>query len=143
MAEIEKIQAALRERSLDAWLFYDHHHRDAIAYRILGLPASLMVSRRWFYLIPAHGDPVKLVHRIEPFHLDALPGAKQTYARWQEFVSQLREMLSGVRNIAMQFSPNNMVFTASVVDGGTLDLIRSYGKNVVSSADLISKFEAA
>lgn len=143
MAEIEKIQAALRDRPIDAWLFYDHHHRDAIAYRILGLPESLMVSRRWFYLIPAHGDPVKLVHRIEPFHLDALPGMKQTYAQWQEFIDKLREMLSGLRNIAMQFSPNNMVFTVSVVDAGTVDLIRSYGKNVVSSADLIAEFEAA
>jgi Xaa-Pro aminopeptidase len=142
MTEIENIQAALRDRGIDAWLFCDHHHRDATAYRILGLPESLMVSRRWFYLIPAHGEPVKLLHRIEPFHLDSLPGKKHTYAAWQEFVDELREMLSGLRDIAMQFSPNNMIFTVSVVDAGTVDLIRSYGKNVVSSADLIARFEA-
>ena len=143
MIKIENIQAALRDSSIDAWLFCDHHHRDAVAYRILGLPESLMVSRRWFYLIPAHGEPVKLLHRIEPFHLDSLPGEKRTYAAWQEFVDKLREMLSGVREIAMQFSPNNMNFTVSVVDAGTVDLIRSFGKSVVSSADLIGRFEAA
>ena len=101
-----------------------------------------MVSRRWFYLIPAHGEPVKLLHRIEPFHLDSLPGKMHTYAAWQELVDKLREMLSGLRDIAMQFSPNNMIFTVSVVDAGTVDLIRSSGKNAVSSADLIARFEA-
>jgi Xaa-Pro dipeptidase len=139
---LEDIQAELRDRCIDAWLFCDHHHRDATSYRILGLPESLMVSRRWYYLIPARGEPVKLVHRIEPFHLDSLPGQKHTYAAWQELVDNLREMLSGLRNIAMQFSPNNMIFTVSVVDAGTVDLIRSYGKNVLSSADLIARFEA-
>lgn len=142
MTKIEDIQAALSDRSIDAWLFCDHHRRDAIAYRILGLPESLMVSRRWFYLIPAHGEPVKLLHRIEPFHLDSLPGNKRVYAAWQELVDRLREMLSGVRDVAMQFSPNNMIFTVSVVDAGTVDLIRSFGKNVVSSANLVAQFEA-
>jgi Xaa-Pro dipeptidase len=141
--QLDLIQAALRERSVDAWLFCDHHHRDAITYRILGLPESLMVSRRWFYLIPAHGDPIKLVHRIEPSHLDSLPGEKRSYAAWQELADRLREMLSSVSNIAMQFSPNNMVFTISTVDAGTVDLVRSFGKNVVTSANLIAQFEAA
>ena len=70
------IQAALRERNIDAWLFYDHHHRDPIAYRVLGLSPGLMVTRRWLYLIPADGEPVKLVHKIEAGHLDTLPGSK-------------------------------------------------------------------
>ena len=142
MTKIEEIQAALRDRAIDAWLFYDHHHRDAVAYRILGLPESLMVSRRWFYLVPAQGEPVKFVHRIEPFHLDALPGKKRTYAAWQELVDGLREILSGTRNLAMQFSPDNMIFTVSIVDAGTADLIRSFGKNIVSSANLVAQFEA-
>jgi Xaa-Pro aminopeptidase len=142
-AKIEDIQTALRERSIDGWLFYDHHHRDAIAYRILGLPESLMVSRRWFYFIPAHGEPVKLVHRIEAFHLDSLPGSKREYAPRQELVDNLREMLSGAKNVAMQFSPDNMIFTVSVVDAGTADLIRGFGTNIVSSANLVSQFEAA
>ena len=87
------IQSALRERNLDAWLFYDHHHRDPIAYRVLGLPEDLMVTRRWFYLIPAEGEPQKLVHKIEAGHLDSLPGKKRTYAAWQELFESLKQML--------------------------------------------------
>jgi len=136
------IQAALRERNIDAWLFYDHHHRDPIAYRVLGLPEGLMVTRRWFYLIPAQGEPIKLVHKIESGHLDTLPGKKLQYAGWQELFDQVKAMLSSHRDIAMQYSPNNLVFTVSMVDGGTLELIRGLGKNVVSSADLVAQFEA-
>src|SRR5436190_8381886 len=136
------IQAALRERNMDAWLFYDHHHRDPIAYRVLGLPPSLMVTRRWFYLIPAKGEPVKLVHKIESRHLDTLPGNKLQYSGWQELFDQVKAMLSTFRDIAMQYSPNNLVFTVSLVDGGTLELIRGLGKNVVSSGDLVAQFEA-
>jgi Xaa-Pro dipeptidase len=139
---VSAIQAALRERKIDAWLFYDHHHRDPIAYRVLGLPASLMVTRRWFYLIPAQGEPAKLVHKIEAGHLDSLPGSKRVYSGWQELFGQLKEFLAGYTTIAMQYSPNNLVFTVSLVDAGTIDLVRSMGKNVVSAADLIAQFEA-
>jgi Xaa-Pro dipeptidase len=140
--KLSAIQAALRERNLDAWLFYDHHHRDSIAYRVLGLPEKLMVTRRWFYLIPAEGEPQKLVHKIEAGHLDALPGRKRSYAAWQELFDGLKQMLAGSRDIAMQYSPNNSIFTISLVDGGTLELIRGLGKNVVSSGDLVALFEA-
>ncbi|HEX8814029.1 MAG TPA: Xaa-Pro peptidase family protein [Terriglobales bacterium] len=136
------IQSALRERNIDAWLFYDHHHRDPIAYRILGLPANLMVTRRWFYLIPAQGEPVKLVHKIEAGHLDSLPGKKLLYSGWQELFEQLKTILNQHRDIAMQYSPNNLVFTVSLVDAGTVELIRGLGKNVVSSGDLVAQFEA-
>jgi Xaa-Pro dipeptidase len=136
------IQAALRERNIDAWLFYDHHHRDPIAYRVLGLPGSMMVTRRWFYLIPAKGEPRKLVHRIEAGHLDSLPGPKQVYSGWQELFEQLKTLLTDSQNIAMQYSPNNLVFTVSLVDAGTMDLVRGMGKDVVSAADLIAQFEA-
>jgi Xaa-Pro aminopeptidase len=136
------IQAALRERNMDAWLFYDHHHRDPIAYRVLGLPAGLMVTRRWFYVIPAKGEPVKLVHKIESRHLDTLPGNKLQYSGWQELFDQVKAMLANFRDIAMQYSPNNLVFTVSLVDGGTLEMIRGLGKNVVSSGDLVAQFEA-
>src|SRR5450432_1208912 len=136
------IQSALRERNIDAWLFYDHHHRDPIAYRVLGLPEDLMVTRRWFYLIPAEGEPQKLVNKIEAGHLDSLPGKKRTYAAWQELFEMLKQILSKQRDIAMQYSPNNLVFTISLVDGGTIDLIRGLGKNVVSSCDLVAQFEA-
>jgi Xaa-Pro dipeptidase len=140
--DLSAIQAALRERNIDGWLFYDHHHRDPIAYRVLGLPASLMVTRRWFYLIPAQGDPVKLVHKIEAGHLDTLPGSKLLYSGWQELFENLKTMLSPYRDIAMQYSPNNIVFTISLVDGGTIELLRGLGKNIVSSADLLAQFEA-
>lgn len=136
------IQSALRDRNMDAWLFYDHHHRDPIAYRILGLPEKLMVTRRWFYLVPAQGEPVKLVHKIEAGHLDSLPGQKLQYAGWQELFDQIKTMLANHRDIAMQYSPNNLIFYVSLVDGGTLELIRGLGKNVVSSGDLIALFEA-
>jgi Xaa-Pro dipeptidase len=139
---VSAIQAALRERNIDAWLFYDHHHRDPIAYRVLGLPTSLMVTRRWFYLIPAKGEPLKLVHKIEAGHLDSLPGSKRTYSGWQELFEQLKGMLTDYRDIAMQYSPNNLVFTVSLVDAGTIELVRGMGKNVVSAADLIAQFEA-
>jgi Xaa-Pro aminopeptidase len=136
------IQAALREHQIDAWLFYDHHRRDPIAYRVLGLPDSLMVTRRWFYLIPAQGDPVKLVHKIEAGHLDSLPGAKHKYAGWQELFDNIKTILGNYRNIAMQYSPNNSVFTISLVDAGTVEIVRGMGKNVMSSADLVAQFEA-
>ena len=140
--QLEIIQSELRARGIDAWLFCDHHHRDPIAYRVLGLPESSMVSRRWFYLVPASGEPVKLVHRIEPFHLDTLPGSKLEYAAWQQLLTSLESILRPYRRIAMQFSPNNLIFTVSLVDAGTVDLVRSFGKEVVSSANLVAKFEA-
>jgi Xaa-Pro aminopeptidase len=139
---LSAIQAALIERNIDAWLFYDHHHRDPIAYRVLGVSDHLMVTRRWFYLIPAKGDPIKLVHKIEAGHLDSLPGKKLQYSAWQELFENLKAMLASHRDIAMQYSPNNIVFYVSLVDGGTIDLVRGLGKNVVSSADLVAQFEA-
>src|ERR1700730_10802075 len=128
--DLSAIQSALRERNIDAWLFYDHHHRDPIAYSVLGLRNDQMVTRRWFYLVPAHGDPAKLVHKIEPGHLDTLPGSKHQYSGWQELFDQVKAMLINHRDIAMQYSRNNLIFTVSLVDGGTLDLIRGLGKNV-------------
>jgi Xaa-Pro dipeptidase len=140
--DLSAIQKALRERNIDAWLFYDHHHRDPISYRVLGLPSGLMVTRRWYYLIPAQGEPTKLVHKIESGHLDTLPGTKKQYAGWQELFNGLKQMLSPHRDVAMQYSPNNFVFTISMVDAGTADMIRGLGKNIVSAADLIAQFEA-
>jgi len=139
---LPEIQAALREEGVDAWLFYDHHHRDPIAYRVLGLPAGTMVTRRWYYLVPADGEPAKLTHRIEPHHLTSLPGKETKYSGWQELFDNLKAMLAPYKNIAMEYSPNNLVFTVSLVDAGTVDLIRSFGKNVVSSGNLVARFEA-
>ncbi|MGH9493511.1 MAG: M24 family metallopeptidase [Candidatus Sulfotelmatobacter sp.] len=140
--DLSAIQSALRERNIDAWLFCDHHHRDPIAYRVLGLPQNLMVTRRWFYLVPAEGEPIKLVHKIEAGHLDSLPGKKDQYSGWQELFEKLKAMLANHRDLAMQYSPNNIIFYISLVDGGTIDLVRGLGKNVVSSADLVAQFES-
>ena len=136
------IQSALREHNLDGWLFYDHHHRDPIAYRILGLDEDSFVSRRWFYFIPAEGEPRKLVHRIEAGKLDSLPGTRDAYSSWQELEQKLEAMLDGADTIAMQYSPRNAIMYVAMVDAGTVELIRSMGKQVVSSADLVSVFEA-
>lgn len=136
------IQSALREHKLDGWLFYDHHHRDPIAYRILGLSPEIFVSRRWFYFIPAQGAPRKLVHRIEEGKLDTLPGHKREYSSWQELEHELAAMLEGAIRIAMQYSPRNAIMYVAMVDAGTVELVRSFKKDVVSSADLVSLFEA-
>ena len=137
-----EIQEALRERKFDAWLFYDHHHRDPIAYRVLGVREDLMVTRRWFYLIPAQGEPAKLVHRIEAGHLDSLPGSKEVYSGWQELWDKLRTMVSSYTTLAMQYSPNNLIPYVGLVDAGTVELVRGFGNTIVSSADLVARFEA-
>jgi Xaa-Pro aminopeptidase len=136
------IQAALRERKFDAWLFYDHHHRDPIGYTILGLPEKMHVTRRWYYLIPADGEPVKLNHRVEPRHLESLPGKQLHYGPWPEMHQKLKDMLAPYKRVAMQYSPNNNIMYVSLVDGGTLELLRSFGTEIVSSADLVTQFEA-
>ena len=127
--DISAIQAALREKHLDGWLFYDHHHRDPLAYRILGLDEGALVTRRWFYFVPAQGEPKKLVHRIEAGRLDALPGGKSVYSSWQELESRLEEMLKGSSRIAMQYSPRNAIMYVSLVDAGTVELLRGMGQD--------------
>src|SRR3984957_60908 len=140
--DLEQIQSALREQRLDGWLFYDHHHRDPIAYRILGLGEDQHVSRRWYYFIPAEGSPRKLTHRIESGKLDSLPGSRNVYSSWQELEGALSSMLGSATNIAMQYSPRNSIMYVSLVDAGTVEVLRGMGKTIVSSADLVSRFEA-
>jgi Xaa-Pro aminopeptidase len=141
MADIDAIQQELKARKIDGWLFYDFWHRDPIAYRVLGLPAGL-AKRRWFYLIPATGAPRKLVHKIEAEMLDTLPGEKVLYAGGAELHKALPKLLGRGKTIAMQYSPMNSLPSISMVDAGTVELIRSFGKKVVSSAELVQKFEA-
>jgi len=139
---LDAIQTALRESAVDGWLFYDHHHRDPIAASILGLDPQAHITRRWYYYIPASGEPRKLVHRIEQARLDSLPGVKSQYSSWQELHLGLENLLQNQKKIAMQFSPNNDIMYVSMVDAGTVDFLRSIGKQIVSSADLVSQFEA-
>ena len=143
MPDIKAIQAELKAGKMDGWLFYDHLHRDPIAIRILGLGNDGMATRRWFYFIPSRGEPRKLVHKIEQGALDSLTGRKQVYAGWEELQTQLRKLLSGSRKIAMQYSPENKIPYIGLVDAGTVELVRKLKKKVVTSADLVQKFEAA
>jgi Xaa-Pro aminopeptidase len=140
--DLDSIQSALRGAGVDAWLFYDHHHRDPLAAAILGLPDHGLVSRRWYYVIPAQGEPRKLVHRIEAGKLDTLPGTKGMYSSWQELEAGLDAMLGPWNRIAMQYSPRNAIMYVSMVDAGTVEMLRSMGKEIVSSADLVSRFQA-
>lgn len=136
------IQQALREERLSGWLFYDFHNRDPIAYRVLGLDFGKFTSRRWFYFIPAEGEPRRMAHRVEPTKLDALPGSKKLYLAWGELRAGLRELIGPPGRIAMQYSPMGDLPYVSTVDAGTLELVRSFGHEVVSSADLVQRFEA-
>ena len=102
-----------------------------------------MATRRWFYFIPRKGDPLKLVHRIEAGALDAVPGKKLEYSGWEELHKGLKKILSGAKVIAMQYSPDNNIPYIGLVDAGTIELIRKLKKKVVSSADLVQKFEAS
>jgi Xaa-Pro aminopeptidase len=139
---LDAIQSALRDAGHDGWLFYDHHHRDPIGERILGLDPKAHITRRWYYYIPATGEPRKLMHRIEQGRLDSLPGSKGLYSSWQELAAGLEAMLANSKRIAMQYSPNNAIMYVSMVDAGTVEFLRSIGKHIVSSADLVSQFEA-
>jgi Xaa-Pro aminopeptidase len=163
---VKAIQAALREAKLDGWLFYDFRGSDPLAYRILKLDVRGITTRRWFYFIPATGEPVKLVHSIERAKLDQLPGKKLVFLPWQQLHAYLKQTLTaggprfgpvrddprrpGVfgsrvqkRRIAMQYSPNNDIPYMSRVDAGTIELVRSLGVEPISSADLVQRFEAA
>jgi len=139
---LREIQEALRQENLDGWLFFDHHQRDPLAYRVLSFRPNRIPTRRWYYFIPAEGDPKRLVHGIESGMLDALPGTKIVYAGWDSQTKGLAEMLRGCRRIAMQYSPECAVPYVAMVDGGTLELVRKTGVEIVTSANLIQLFEA-
>ena len=137
------IQQALRETGpLDGWLFYDFRGSDPLSYRILLLDPAVHVTRRWYYWVPTNGAPVKIVHRIEPHILDPLPGRAECYVSWELQRRLLKEVLGGTRQVAMQYSPLNAVPYVSRVDAGTIELVRGCGIDVVSSADLVQRFEA-
>ena len=140
--DLGAIQAALAKQKVDGWLFCDHHRRDPMAYRILGLPDHGMATRRWFYWLPTTGEPVKLAHRVEPRTLDALPGRQEFFLGWAELHQKLKMMVGSAKTIAMQYSPDNNIPYIGLVDAGTVELIRSFGPKVVTSADLVQQFEA-
>jgi Xaa-Pro dipeptidase len=142
MMNLSAIQAALREEKLDGWLFFDHHLRDPLAYRILNFDPPRTPSRRWYYLIPAEGEPRKLEHRVERNMLSALPGVTHVYSSWTTQVDGLAALLAGCRRVAMQYSPDCAIPYVAMVDAGTVELVRGRGVEVATSANLVQYFEA-
>ena len=139
---IDAIQQAIRDNNGDGWLFFDIHHRDTIGYQILGLDLNGFTTRRWYYFIPREGTPTKLVHRVEQGRLATLPGNTVVYLGWRELHDKLRRLLDGSQRVFMQYSPMNNIPMVSCVDAGTVELIRSLGTDVLSSAELVQFFEA-
>ena len=140
---IEAVQQALREEGFDGWLLYDFHGSNPIATRVAGLSSSgKMATRRWYYLVPASGEPRGLVHAIERHNLDGLPGEKRPYAGRQQLDAGLRDLLKGMRRVAMEYSPGNNIPYLSRVDAGTIEAVRQLGVDVGSSGDLVQRFEA-
>jgi Xaa-Pro dipeptidase len=142
MFDLNAVQTALREEGVDGWLLYDFRGLNVLARRVAQMPESGMLSRRWFYFVPATGEPRKLVHRIEAGALDHLPGPKTVYLRWQELEAGVQALVKGSKRIAMEYVPRNANPYVSRVDAGTIELVRACGAEVVPSGDLIQRFEA-
>lgn len=142
MIDLDAIQSSLREFGCDGWLLCDFRGSNVLAERILGIDAEHIGSRRFYYCIPAEGEPQKLVHRIESGALDHLPGEKAVYLTWQSLEDGLRGLVDGMKTLAMEYSPRNANPYVSKVDAGTVELVKSFGCDVVSSGDLIQRFEA-
>jgi Xaa-Pro aminopeptidase len=142
MFDLTAVQSAIQEMKLDGWLLYDFRGLNVLARRVLAIPTEGHLTRRWFYMVPATGEPLKLVHRIEAGALDHLPGGREVYLRWQEFEAKATGLVAGLRRVAMEYVPRNANPYPSRVDAGTVELIRSAGVEVVSSGDLVQLFEA-
>ena len=138
-----EIQNNINKYGGDGWLFCDFHNRDKISYSVLNIDTNKLTTRRWYYFIPANSEPIKIVHIIEESRLDELPGQKICYSGWQELLNILQSVLANAQKIFMQYSPNNNIPTISTVDGGTIDLIRGFNKEILSSADLVQFFSSS
>lgn len=141
--DVAALQAAVRDAGVDGWLFYDFRRSNAVAHRVLGLSPHAFFTRRWLYYVPAQGEPSAMVSAVEPHVLAALPGQRLVYRTWQEYRTLLVQMLTGARRVAMEYVPDNAIPYVSLVDAGTVELVRSLGPEVVSSADFAQRFEAA
>src|SRR5688500_1625517 len=141
--DVAGIQRALRAEGLDGWLLYDFHGSNPIAAGLAGLlNGGHMTTRRWYYLVPATGQPRGLVHAIERHNLDHLPGVKQVYAGREELATGLNRLLAGITRVAMEYSAGCALPYLARVDAGTAEAIRSRGVEIVSSGDLVQQFEA-
>ena len=140
---IPAVQQALKAEGIDGWLLYDFHGSNPIATRLTDLATSTkLATRRWYYLVPAEGQPRGLVHAIERHNLDGLPGDKRPYSGREQLEAGLKDLLRGMKRVAMEYSPGNAIPYVSRVDAGTVEVIRQLGVDVVSSGDLVQRFEA-
>jgi Xaa-Pro dipeptidase len=142
--DVAAIQAALTADGLDAWLLYDFHGSNPIASDVTGAGkrGGHLATRRWYYLIPATGEPRGLVHAIERHVLAHLPGAVARYAGREQLESGLRDLVHGVHRVAMEYSPNGEIPYVGRVDAGTIEQLRAFGLEIVSSGDLVQRFAA-
>jgi Xaa-Pro dipeptidase len=142
--DIAAVQSALAADQLDAWLLYDFRGINPIAADVTAVArqGGHLATRRWYYLIPVSGEPRALVHAIEPHSLAHLPGTTDRYSRRDQLENGLQRLLSGVRRVAMEYSPNCSIPYVSRVDAGTIELVRRTGVEVVSSGDLVQRFAA-
>ena len=142
--DIPAVQRALKADGLDGWLLYDFHGSNPIAGRLAGLTdGTHMTTRRWFYLIPAAGEPRGVVHAIERHNLDRLPGEKAVYAGRHQLEAALTQLLSGLTTVAMEYSADCAIPYLSRLDAGTAESIRRRGVTIRSSGNLVQQFEAA
>jgi Xaa-Pro dipeptidase len=142
LQRIQSIQKTLADQKIDGWLFYDFWKRNEFAQRILEYPRHILNTRRFFYYIPASGEPRKLVHSIERWNLDHLPGGKTIFLSWQSLEEGLKTLLAGAKTVAMEYSPGNAIPYISKVDAGTIEAVRKTGVDIVSSMNLTQFFES-
>jgi Xaa-Pro dipeptidase len=140
--DVAAIQAAVRDAGFDGWLFYDFRRSNPIAHRVLDIPSHQFFSRRWFYWVPAAGEPAKVVSAVEAHVLDALPGQKYVFPTWQALRQALQTLMQGARHVAMEYEPDGGNPYVSIVDAGTVEMVRALGPEVVSSGDIAQRFEA-
>ncbi|OFV87129.1 MAG: hypothetical protein A2V74_11170 [Acidobacteria bacterium RBG_16_70_10] len=140
--DLAAIQKTLDAHDLDGWLLYDFRGSNAIARAVIGFDMSQIATRRWFYLVPRSGEPVAILHVIEPHALRGVPGRSVLYRSWRELEAQLKAHLAPLRRVAMEYSPRGAIPYVSRVDAGTIEMVRAAGPEVVSSADLVQIFEA-
>jgi Xaa-Pro dipeptidase len=142
--DITDVQAALTADGLDGWLLYDFRGINPIAVDVTGVArqGGHLSTRRWYYLIPASGEPRGLVHVIEKHSLAHLPGTTTKYAGRDQLEAGLRTLLAGLTRVAMEYSPGCAIPYVARVDAGTIELVRQSGVEVVSSGDLVQRFSA-
>ncbi|MDT7919553.1 MAG: M24 family metallopeptidase [Meiothermus sp.] len=137
---IAKAQQALQEARIPGWLLYSFQGSNPLALEALGL-GGRMLSRRFAYLIPAHGEPVFIIHAIEKTSFPDLPGRWVVFSSWPEFVQALQTHVAPLGRIAMEYYPGGGIPYLSRIDAGTLELLRGMGLEVVSSAEILLQFQ--